>query len=69
MVVMVRPEESRACFAVAAPRNGMDIFQLSGLKAGTQIEVVDEDRTIIAKNGKFSDEFAPLAEHVYRFRK
>ena len=51
------------------PRNGMAIFQLSGLKAGTQIEVVDEDRTIIAKNGKFSDEFAPLAEHVYRFRK
>lgn len=51
------------------PRNGMAIFQVSGLKAGTQIEVIDEDRTITAQNGKFSDEFAPLAEHVYRFRK
>jgi len=50
------------------PRTGKAIFTVAGLKAGLKIEVVDEQRTITAENGKFSDEFAPLAEHIYRLK-
>jgi hypothetical protein len=43
-------------------------FTAEGLKAGAKIEVVDENRMITAEDGKFSDDFAPLAEHVYRWK-
>jgi hypothetical protein len=51
------------------PRNASAIFFVAGLKAGMKIEVVGEGRIIIAEKGKFTDEFAPLAEHIYRFAK
>jgi len=51
------------------PRNGKAIFIVPGLKAGTKIVVADEDRIITAEKGKFSDEFAPLAEHIYIFKR
>lgn len=41
-------------------------INVEGLKAGTRIEVVDEGRTITAGDGAFEDDFAALAEHVYR---
>jgi hypothetical protein len=50
------------------PRTGKAVFTVSGMKSGTKIEVVDEQRTITAEGGKFSDEFDPLAEHIYRFK-
>ena len=50
------------------PRTGKALFTIQGLKSGTKIEVVDENRTLTAENGMFSDEFAPLAEHIYRFK-
>jgi hypothetical protein len=50
------------------PRGGTAAFSIRGLKAGTTIEVMDENRTIVAGKGKFSDEFPPLGEHVYRIR-
>ncbi|UCF17418.1 MAG: hypothetical protein JSW59_08130, partial [Phycisphaerales bacterium] len=49
-------------------RGGKAVFSIAGLKAGTKVEVVDEKRTIHAEDGKFSDDFAPLAEHIYRIR-
>jgi hypothetical protein len=30
------------------------------------IEVVDEGRSISSKDQAFTDDFAPLAEHIYR---
>ena len=51
------------------PRSGQATFIVPGLKKGTRIEVVDEQRTIIAEKGKFTDEFAPLAEHIYKIGK
>lgn len=51
------------------PRAGKATFTVEGLKAGTTIEVVDEQRTLIAGAGSFTDEFAPLAEHIYRFKR
>jgi len=56
-------------FDSISPRGGQATFVVPGLKKRTKIEVVDEQRTIIAGKGKFTDEFAPLAEHIYRFIK
>jgi len=50
------------------PRGGTATFTVEGLRAGTKIEVVDENRTITAGQGSFTDEFAPLTEHIYRIR-
>ena len=50
------------------PRGGKAAIKVAGLKAGTKIEVVDEDRTLTAEDGQFTDDFAPLAEHVYRWK-
>ena len=50
------------------PRSGKAVFTIEGLKAGTKIEVIDENRTIIAEKGSFSDNFEPLAEHIYRVK-
>jgi hypothetical protein len=30
--------------------------------------VVDGNRTITAEKGRFQDEFAPLAEHIYKMK-
>lgn len=48
------------------PRSGKAVFHVEGLKAGTRIEVVDEKRIIKAEKGSFTDDFNPLAEHIYR---
>jgi len=55
-------------FQQISPRAGKAVFTVAGLKAGTKIEVFDEDRSITAGNGKFTDEFPPLREHVYKVR-
>ena len=47
-------------------RSGEATVSVEGLEAGTSVEVVDEDRTITAGDGQFTDAFAPLAEHIYR---
>jgi hypothetical protein len=48
--------------------SGQGTIAVKGLKAGTKIEVVDEDRSITAEDGRFADEFAPLAVHIYRIK-
>jgi hypothetical protein len=53
-------------FEPIRPRAGKATFTLAGLKAGAKIEVVDEGRAITAEEGKFTDDFAPLAEHIYK---
>lgn len=55
-------------FDPISPRSGRATFIVEGLRAGTRIEVVDEDRTLTTEAGGFSDGFGPLAEHVYRIR-
>ncbi|NOX97729.1 MAG: hypothetical protein GXO98_06715 [Nitrospirae bacterium] len=52
-----------------SPRGGVATITIAGLKAGTKIKVVDEDRTITTSNGRFTDRFGPLAEHIYRIGK
>jgi hypothetical protein len=47
-------------------RSGKATLAVAGLAAGTKVEVVDEGRVITAESGKFSDDFAPLAVHIYK---
>jgi hypothetical protein len=49
-------------------RSGRGTVKLAGLKAGTRVEVVDEDRSITADDGRFGDDFGPLAVHIYKLR-
>jgi hypothetical protein len=56
-------------FAPINPRTAKAVFTVTGLKAGTKIEVIDEQRAITAEKGRFEDEFAPLAEHIYKIKK
>jgi hypothetical protein len=41
---------------------------VEGLKGGTRVEVVNEDRTLTAGSGSFADEFGPLGVHIYRIK-
>jgi hypothetical protein len=50
-------------------KSGKGTISVAGLKAGTKVEVVDEGRAITAESGKFSDDFARLAVHIYRLPK
>lgn len=55
-------------FAPVFPREAKATVTVAGLKAGTRIEVVDEKRTLTAGDGKFTDDFGGLAEHVYAIK-
>jgi hypothetical protein len=59
------PEKKRQ-FEQIVPRAGKAVITVQGLTAGTRIEVVDEARTITADDGRFTDDFPPLREHIYR---
>jgi hypothetical protein len=41
-------------------------IQIEGLSASATIDVVDESRTMQAREGAFGETFAPLAVHIYR---
>ena len=49
-----------------APRAGVAEFNVEGLAAGATVEVVDEQRSLVAADGGFSDAFEPLGVHIYR---
>jgi len=55
-------------FDPIAPRSGKATITHARLKAGMKVEVVDEGRTITAEDGKFTDDFGPLQEHIYRIQ-
>jgi hypothetical protein len=48
------------------PRSATATIRVEGLTGGTVIAIDDEERTIIAEEGQFTDEFGPLQERVYR---
>jgi hypothetical protein len=41
-------------------------FQVAGLTGPAKVEVLGENRTLAAADGKFSDQFIPHAVHLYR---
>ncbi|MCX6997100.1 MAG: hypothetical protein NTV49_08430 [Kiritimatiellaeota bacterium] len=48
----------------ASPAQG--IFQMAGMTGEATIRVIGEDRTIRARDGRFVDDFAPYAVHLYQ---
>lgn len=70
--IMAREYEGQVyIFAVnydSQQKAGRALITIDGLKAGTNIEVVDEARKLRAANGTFADEFGPLGVHIYRFK-
>jgi hypothetical protein len=50
-----------------SPRGGKASILVQGIKKGTRIEVLDENRTVKAQEGYFEDYFEPLQEHIYKF--
>lgn len=68
--VMVREQEG-ALYLFAnnldmTGKVGKATFTVEGLRKGTPVEVLDENRRIVAGEGTFSDEFGPLEVHLYR---
>ncbi len=58
---------STYAFAVGmrnAPARGD--FTIAGVPASATVEVIGEDRTIAARDGRFTDDFAPYDVHLYR---
>ena len=49
-------------------RGGDATISVAGLPAGTEVEVIDEGRTITADEGGFVDYFGPLEVHAYRIK-
>jgi hypothetical protein len=41
-------------------------FDLAGLGRGARVEVLGEDRDVVADEGAFEDDFAPYDVHLYR---
>jgi len=41
-------------------------FEVAGLRGDAQAEVLGENRTIPVRDGRFADDFAPLAVRLYR---
>ena len=44
-------------------------FRVGDLPGERSVEVLDESRTLVARDGVFTDEFAPWAVHLYRIAK
>ena len=63
--------ESEGATFIFAQNTGAEakaVIRIEGLRAGTNIEVLGEGRTIASDRGEFSDDFAPLANHVYKLK-
>lgn len=65
--MLKRHEGTTYLFAVSL-RNGITLatFALRGIKGERTMEVIGENRTIIAEDGKFGDHFGPWDVHLYR---
>jgi hypothetical protein len=50
-------------------KSGTATITVEGLKKGAKVDVIDENRQIVAGDGAFADEFGPLAVHLYRIEK
>ena len=55
-------------FAQNTGAGGKAVIRIEGLRAGAHIEVLGEGRTIASDRGEFSDDFAPLADRVYKLK-
>ncbi len=68
--VMAKRHQGTTYLFAVGMRNGPATasFEVADLPATCTAEVLGEDRQIEVKDGRFSDEFAPYAVHLYRLR-
>ncbi|MDH7568829.1 MAG: hypothetical protein QHJ73_04520, partial [Armatimonadota bacterium] len=69
--VMVKRQGGATYVFAAGMRNGATrgAFQVKELRGNATARVLGEGRTIPVRDGRFSDDFAPFAVHLYRIDK
>jgi len=66
-VMVKRFDDATYLFAVNMRNHATEAtFTLAGFEGSHPVEVLDENRTLAATNGSFSDRFDPWAVHLYR---
>lgn len=71
IVSMVKHRGDTAYLFTVNMRNGptSGVFSFRGLAGNAEAEVLGESRSIVARNGEFTDEFKPYGVHLYRVRR
>jgi hypothetical protein len=71
LAVMMKKYKDRTYLFVVGMRNGgtTAAFTVQGIKGENAVEVLDENRTILSKDGAFKDGFEPWDVHLYRIGK
>jgi len=66
--IMVKRDKTAISIFAVAMRNGITTgrFRVKGLPKGSRVDVVGENRDIVADNGGFADGFQPYEAHIYR---
>ena len=68
-IMMKQYQGSQYLFAVGMrDGNCTATFTMQGLQDRKEIEVLDENRTLLSINGVFKDEFEPYDVHLYRVK-
>jgi hypothetical protein len=67
---MLKQHEGAAYLLAVAMRSGATTatFTLKGLADDKTVEVLGEDRSLIARSGAFNDAFKSCAVHCYRIK-
>jgi hypothetical protein len=68
IAMMVKQQKGATYLFAVGMRDGVTTatFTLGGIKGEKMIEVLGENRTVVANNGSFSDRFGPWDVHLYR---
>ena len=71
LAVMMKKYKGRTYLFAVGMRNGgtTAAFTVRGLKGANTVDVLDENRTILSKDGAFKDGFEPWDVHLYRIGK
>jgi hypothetical protein len=70
IATMVKRYDGATYLFAVAMRNGetSTTFKLAGIPGKTAVEVIGENRSLLVKDGSFTDQFAPWDVHLYRVR-
>lgn len=68
VATLVKRHEGATYLFTVAMRNGETsaTFKLAGVSGEKTVEVIGENRTLLAKKGNFTDRFGPWEVHLYR---
>jgi hypothetical protein len=68
--MMVKRQQGAIYLFAVGMRNAATTgsFSLPALPSEAQVQVLDEDRTLVARNGKFTDAFKAYDVHLYQIK-